>query len=201
VEWLTRHAEGEATHHLPGWRPELAAEGVQCDYTGSPSAPVGKVGTSASEFPLGEAITADRIVEECATGTDATRSTGIDLTGQGTLCKSVSTKSIGVASTPIAKVVTVEVTEPTVIFSGDSCEASGYQSPPPDFVSAIEQHRRVEMLLRAVPRRCPRVDEARAWVERQIKTLPDEWTVDIAQVSGGGCALPQVDWMTHRIST
>jgi hypothetical protein len=87
VDWLTRQHEPDESVHLPGWRIELDAEAVECDFTGVSGAGAQKISGSASNFPLGEAITADRIIQECAGGTDATRSTGIDLSGQGRLCE------------------------------------------------------------------------------------------------------------------
>jgi hypothetical protein len=201
VDWLTQQHETEASVHLPGWRTELSAERVACDFAGVPGLSVQSFSGSASDFPLGEAIAADRIIQACANGTDATRSAGIDLTSQGTLCKSVSTKRVagptGAAEpTDVADVV---VTEPAVIFTGGSCEASGYETPAPDFVDSIEQQRRIEILLRAVPRLCPSADETRAWVERQIESLPDHWTVNVGQAHS--CALPSVDWWTHLVFT
>jgi len=195
VDWLTRHELSEASVHIPGWRTELGAERVECDYAGASSVSIANISGSASEFPLGEAITADRIIQECADGTDATRAAGVDLAGEGTLCKSVSTKRVVPAGA--AKPTDVVVTEPAVIFTGGPCEGSGYETPAPDFIEVIEQQRRAEILLRAVPRDCPTADETRAWVERQVKTLPEQWTISIGPVTG--CALPAVDWWTHTV--
>jgi hypothetical protein len=197
VDWLTRHSESEASHHLRGWRIELWAEAVVCDYSGVPGMSVESGSGSASDFPLGDAITVDRLIQECANGTDATRSAGIDLTSQGTLCKSVSTKRLFKGPADTAQATDVVVTEPAVIFTGGSCEASGYQTPPSDFVDSIERQRRTEILLRAVPRVCPTADETRAWVARQVKTLPGQWTISISPVAG--CVFPTVDWWSHTI--
>jgi hypothetical protein len=197
VDWLTRHSESEASHHLPGWRTELGAERIVCDYAGVPGMSVESMGGSASDFPLGDTITVDRLIQACANGTDATRSAGIDLTSQGTLCRSVSTKRLFIGPADTAGATDVVVTESAVIFTGGSCEASGYQTPPSDFVDSIEQQRRTEILLRAVPRVCPTADETRAWVTRQVKTLPEQWTISISPVAG--CVLPTVDWWSRTI--
>jgi hypothetical protein len=199
VDWLTRQYQGEASAHIPGWRVELSAERVECDYTGVPDVSVSAISGSANEFPLGESITAERLVQECSNGTDATRAAGVDLRNEGALCTSVSTRRVVIPSDRSAAPTDVVVTEPSVIFTGGSCEASGYVTPAPDFVDSIEQQRRTEILLRAVPRLCPTADETRAWVEHQIETLPDHWTVDVTE--RGGCALPSVDWWTHRVFT
>lgn len=62
--------------HLPDWRQELNAETVQCFRATKDGPPQLIVRTKASEFPIEEVLTRERLVEECASGTDAARQVG-----------------------------------------------------------------------------------------------------------------------------
>ena len=69
LDTIIADASEAADVHLPGWRPSLRAETVWCFYDRSTYA-----NTPVSEFPLDEALTKDRIADECTSGNDMVRS-------------------------------------------------------------------------------------------------------------------------------
>lgn len=50
----------------PGWRPPLSAEAVLCVYADGTT-----LRAAASDFPLSEPLTSDRLIDECASKSDA----------------------------------------------------------------------------------------------------------------------------------
>jgi hypothetical protein len=176
---VKQHYRSSAPAHRPGWRPELDAERVVCDYRG-----LGLGTTSiysyASEFPLDGLLTRARLVAECRAGTDATASGSTQITSPATLC----------AVTPPGEHLAV----PVVTFVPQGC------APPLDAASTTllderNRMRRAETAIRAVPQQCPTAAEARSWVDEQLAAYGEGlYLLPVERYPGGRCYLPFVHW-------
>ena len=178
AEVVERHSRSAAVVHGPDWRPELDAEHVVCDYRGLGLVTTG-VYTYASEFPLAQSLTRERLVDECRSGTDAT--TGVpSITQPATLC----------AVTPPGEQLAV----PVVTFGSAGC-AAPLSAAPPSLLDDRNRLRRDETAILAVPEACPTPDEARRWVEEQIAASDAHLRLlPVESYPGGRCYLPYVRW-------
>ncbi len=68
VATIEEEGEQRALAHVEGWRPELQTESVWCMYDLQSGAQ-----TPVSKFPLGEPLTTEVLLAECATGNDVAR--------------------------------------------------------------------------------------------------------------------------------
>lgn len=86
VQAVKTEGEQHADVHLEGWRPVLNAESVRCIF------PDGRaIDTFASDFPLDQPLTVDRLIEECTTGNDLARTSSVPPTTNTSLCEAVLT--------------------------------------------------------------------------------------------------------------
>jgi hypothetical protein len=178
VATVARHYRSSAGVHRPGWRPELDAERVVCDYRG-----LGLATTStysyASEFPLTQPLTQERLVDECRSRTDATTGTG-SITQPAALC----------AVTPPGERLAV----PVVTFGTAECTAP-LTIAPASLLVERNRLRRAETAIRAVPETCPTPVEARRWVDEQVSESGETLRVlPVETHPGGRCYLPFVHW-------
>jgi hypothetical protein len=171
-----QHASGGAAL-LPG-RPPLDAEHVVCDYEHVGRTP-GLVYTFASDFPLVEPLTEQRIFDECRTGTDAVRTAPVRT--PGVLC----------AVIPPGERLFV----PVVAFGFATCKEASLVPVPPTLLNERNQMRQAEIEIRAVGSKCPTVAAAQAWVRAQVATTGADLRILEAEVyPEGQCWLPQVSW-------
>jgi hypothetical protein len=202
VATIERRATSVAPGHVPGWRPELNAEAVGCDYRalsqssltqGFPSIAQG----SASAFPLAQALTEDDLVTECASGTDAVAEHPV--TGAShVLCvahppeiptaQRTAGPTIGAGTPKPAEV-------PVVVFASASCSSAGYEPPTQGLLDDINRRRQQEAAILAVPGTCPSHDEALDWTLDHIRTAGITVTlIDQGTNPGGSCYVPAVHW-------
>lgn len=87
VATIEEAGEEGAAVHFPGWRPALRTEAVWCMYDLSTGA-----ATQVSEFPLGDPLTKDALLAECATGNDVARNQDVPPT-EFTLCEGTFTEA------------------------------------------------------------------------------------------------------------
>jgi hypothetical protein len=176
VERQQTAAAGNA--HIAGWRPELDAEHVVCDYRNlGREAPL--VYTYANEFPLATPLTEQRIVGECRSGTDAVR--GAPVVGAALLC----------SVTPPRERFPV----PAVTFSFPSCAAAQLDPAPPTLIDDRNRLRRAETAIRAVPQQCPTAAQSLRWVRAQVAATSVPLRIlDVEQYPGGRCYVPDVHW-------
>jgi hypothetical protein len=175
---VKRHSRSAVPVHRPGWRPELDAERVVCDYQGLGRA-TNVVYSYASAFPLAEPLTQSRLVDECRSGTDAT--TGNPVTGAATLC----------AVTPPGERLAV----PVVTFGSAGCDTPGLSAAPNALLDERNRLRRAETAIRAVPQDCPTADQARTWVEEQVAGSGESLRLlPVESYPSGRCFLPFVHW-------
>jgi hypothetical protein len=207
VATIERRAIGVAPGHTPGWRPELNAETVGCDYTALPPSsltegfpPIAQ--GSASSFPLAQAITEDDLVTECASGTDAVREHPI-IGASHVVCvahapeiptaQRAAGRTIGEGTPTPAEV-------PVVVFASASCSGAGYEPPPRGLIEDINRRRQEEAAILAVPSTCPSHDEALDWTLDHIRTAGLTLTlIDNGTNPGGSCYLPTVHWFDATV--
>jgi hypothetical protein len=176
---VNRHYRSSAPVHRPGWRPELDAEHVVCDYRGLGLQTTG-VYSFASGFPLAGSLTQARLVAECRSGTDATASGGAPIAARATLC----------AVTPPGEHLAV----PVVTFVAQGC-APPLSAAAPTLLDERNRMRRAETAIRAVPQQCPTVAEARSWVDQQLAAYGKGLhLLPVETYPGGRCYLPFVHW-------
>lgn len=142
-------------------RPILASEQVYCDlFAALPD--INTLDTRrASNFPLRDALTEERIVEGCLRSdylnsigaTDSLRA------GPHALCSSTQRLT---SSDPKAT-PRVEVQTPVVVFNA-SCADRGYPEATPELIAEINLRRRAEINMRAIPADCPTQEVAAQWV-------------------------------------
>jgi hypothetical protein len=171
-----QHASGSAAL-LPG-RPPLDAEHLVCDYQHVGRTP-SLLYTFASEFPLVEPLTEQRLFDECRTGTDAVRTAPVRT--PGVLC----------AVIPPGERRFV----PAVAFGFATCNEASLEPAPPTLLNERNQMRQTEIAIRAVGSKCPTVAAAQAWVRTQVATTgADLRILDTEVYPEGHCWLPQVSW-------
>jgi hypothetical protein len=178
VATVKRHSRDAAGAHRQGWRPELDAEHVVCDYRGLGLAAT-TVYSYASEFPLAQPLTTELLVDECRSGTDATTGTA-PITQTATLC----------AVTPPGEQLAV----PVVTFGAAGCTAP-LTAPPASLLDERNRMRRDEAAILAVPETCPTPAEARRWVDEQVVESGEHLRVlPVESYPSGRCYLPFVHW-------
>jgi hypothetical protein len=202
VATIERRATSVAPGHTPGWRPELNAETVGCDYKALPqsSLPEGFPSIaqgSASGFPLAQALTEDDLVTECASGTDAVREHPV--TGAShVLCVAHSPEiptAQRTAGRTIGEGTPKQAEVPVVVFASASCSTAGYEPPARGLLDDINRRRQQEAAILAVPGTCPSHDEALDWTLDHIHTTGITVTlIDEGTSPGGSCYLPAVHW-------
>jgi hypothetical protein len=134
--------------HTPGWRWGLRAEDVHCNFPDGSA-----MQTSASEFPMEQALTAEHFVQECSQGNDAARMVGgFDGTG-AQVC-------VGGGDDPAA----------AVTLDGRSCEAvdPGLRPMTDADLAQLNRMRAVEAALLAAPQDCSSEEQSVAWAEHVV---------------------------------
>lgn len=181
-----------AVAEAPGGRPELEAEVVFCAY------PAGTRMRFASRFPLTDALTEARLVDECLASDG---STGVTAQTSHVLCV---TQARGPVYDP-AVVAAHPVAKPVVAFAPATC-TGGSEPATPGFLDALNARRRVEIELRAVPRSCPTEAEATAWVGKVTadRLGGHAWSMAPLATSPrlpSGCFRPElVDWDLQQVA-
>lgn len=183
-----------ASVHLAGWRPELATESVLCVY-----GPSTAVTTVASEFPLGEPLTVDRLTAECAHGTDVARSLAAEPTTFA-VCHAQLTDAAVRERLQGFEVVAGDRAAPRpgvpIVFAGQRDCAAGAPGTPADVVvaplpslDAVNRVRAVEVALKAeAASRCVPAVEARRLAREALPRLGRGWLlVDPARPETGRC--------------
>jgi hypothetical protein len=202
VATIERRATSVAPGHTSGWRPELNAETVGCDYKALPQSSLTEgfpsiAQGSASAFPLAHALTEDDLVTECASGTDAVREHPI-IGASHVVCvahapeiptaQRTAGQTIGEGTPKLAEV-------PVVVFASASCSAAGYEPPTQGLIEDINQRRQQEAAIVAVPGTCPSHDEALNWTLDHIRAAGITVTlIDNGTNPGGSCYVPAVHW-------
>jgi hypothetical protein len=174
VEQALTPPDGEI--HLPGWRQELSAESVQCFVGMDEGPPRLLVRTQASEFPLEELLTRERLVDECASGNDAARQgQGLDTEGAST-CVSRSSGRTAV-----------------VILSGSCGELSRLTD---DDLARLNRLRALETAMLAVPSAlgCPTQDQATQWAEDRLAEFDVAASVSLMDEGDRACYRPVAYW-------
>ncbi len=86
VATIVDDGQQQAPAHLERWRPSLRSEGVWCMYDLTTGA-----ATYVSEYPLGDPLTMDVLLAECATGNDVVRNQD-GIPTEFTLCEATVTE-------------------------------------------------------------------------------------------------------------
>lgn len=156
--------------HTPGWRWDLRAENVRCTFPDGSG-----MDTSAGEFPMEHALTAEHFVQECSQGNDGARSVGgFDGTG-AQVC-------VGGDAYP-----TVAVTP-----DGRSCEAVDPGLRPMTDADLVELNRMraVEAAMLADPLTCVSEEESAAWAEHVAAAAGVDLEVEITPQMPDGSPAP-----------
>jgi hypothetical protein len=162
--------------HAPGWRQELDAETVQCFRSTNDGPPQLIVRTKASEFPIEELLTRERLVDECALGTDAARQIGgFDPAGASTC---VSRSAVRVAA---------------VVLGGDCGELAKMTD---DDLRRLNELRAVEVAMLAIPSatECPTIAEATKWARHQLIEADVQASVSVMDEGDRACYRPVAYW-------
>jgi hypothetical protein len=200
----------------PGGRPVLAAEYTYCDYRNDPGLSVanamglnptspGRVEAGFSSYSkLSEPLTEARVVDGCyfrpdrfpgGSPANIPVETPADQLPAHLLC---ATNQRGPNYSP-AESPSQPPLKPAVVFGGTDCASAGFQAAPPNFIAELDQRRRIEIELRAVPKACPTAEEATQWAQHVTQQeLGAAWQV----LPGGqsGCFRPQyIDWDNHQL--
>jgi hypothetical protein len=208
VEQLDAWAKTRMADDVDG-RPILVSEYELCDYRGAfPS--VGKAPQLgfASYFPLGEPLTEARLADGCMHRDDIPRGT------PPPAHRFCAARRRGPVYDPDA-VVANPSTKPVVVFGNRDCATAGYEPFPSGLLAQLNEWRRVEIEIMAVPRSCPTQNEAAFWVGKITdQELGEHWSIieppaPESQTSGTlpplppvatNCVRPyRVDWDLHRV--
>lgn len=181
VEGILDSAADAVDVHLPGWRPALNSEAVWCVYEDGHSA-----STYASEFPLDQPLTVERLVVECETGNDAARMFGApeSLTVCGAVRTDPSIREQLESGAILSGDINDRPTFPVVLGWDADCTTTSIDSQLPlelrDFtgVDAINRSREVEVRLEALAlEECLSHDEAVQLADETAAELNDGWFV------------------------
>lgn len=159
--------------HTPGWRWELRAEDVACWFPDG-----GAMRTSASEFPMEQALTAEHLVQECSQGNDSARMAGGFDATDAQVC-------VGGADHPVA----------AVTLDGRSCDAADPGLRPMTDADLVELNRMraVEVALLAAPQDCSSEEQSVAWAEQVVAAADLGLDVEVTpQMPDGSPAPPGV---------
>src|SRR5680860_142940 len=204
VATILEDAEQAAEVHLPDWRPELVAETVWCHYQNGES-----ISTYASEFPLDQSLTAERIVAECTSGNDLARHLP-EAPTTATLCaatiapdayaRRMEERSERVLSGDLSQATSVV---PVVLGWDTSCEQAMVDTTPRvtlapmagAHIAVINEVREVEISLRALAMdRCLSREEAIELSRQAADGLAGEWPlIGLERVFAPDCYQVWVD--------
>jgi hypothetical protein len=197
-----------AAAEAPGGRPILISEFEVCDYRSAPSLGSGVQTGFASYFLLAQPLTDGRLVDGCLHRDDIPPGT---VPPVHELCSAIRRGPVYDMTA-----VTFPLTrKPVVIFGATDCHAAGFDEFPRGLFDQLNARRHTEIEILAVPRSCPSVDEATAWVEKVTdQRLGSGWTIVAPPRAGnstpptvaptppvsGYCVRPyRVDWDLHRV--
>jgi hypothetical protein len=178
------HEQGKAAAdvHLPGWRPELNAETVDCVF-GPGEGDV--VRTPAANGPLDKALEAKDLITECSAYTDAGRFDA----SKAELCTGPSG---GDGRSPM----------PVVLLRGGPCEQAGYRTADTAELLADVNHRReVEIGLLAVvpPDTCVGREEAERRATARVAATGEPLDVPVIEDEGRCWEVDTVIWETDTV--
>ncbi|HEX6421022.1 MAG TPA: hypothetical protein VFZ77_21140 [Acidimicrobiales bacterium] len=162
--------DGIEDAHLPGWRWELRAEAVTCVFPDGQEAV-----TAASEFPLDGLLTAELMVEECASGNDHARAQGgVDPDGAEVCVRD--------GDLPPA----------VVVLGGASCaDAAGARPATGDDFAELNRMRGVEVALLAAPQDCATTAQAVSWAEQVVAARDLDLAVEVTPQLPDGTPAPR----------
>jgi hypothetical protein len=172
---------GASDVHLKGWRPELSSERVWCLYDANGSG----VATHASEYPLDEPLTKERLIDQCAKESNPFR--GKKDPAEFTLCEGqLPTDYLLWAFEDLGPVdgrlYGNRYRFPVVLGWETDCAAAAVDTRPPvnlrglTSLDAVNQAREIEIsLVAAGIDRCLTRDEARAMADEASSRLEDDW--------------------------
>jgi len=182
VAVVQEQGKAAADVHLPGWRPELNAETIDCVFGPGES---DVVRTPVSEGPLDQALRADDMIKECSTYTDASRFDA----GKAELCTGPSG---GDGRSPM----------PVVLLRGGPCGKAGYKpADAAELLAGVNHRREVEIgLLAAVPPgTCVGRDEAERRARERVAATGEPLTVTVMADEGRCWEVNTVFWETDEI--
>ena len=186
VATIEEDGERGAAAHLEGWRPGLKSESVWCMYDLNTGA-----ATQVSEFPLGEPLTTERLLEECGTGNDVGRNQDATPTDY-TVCRGTFTDEEYQERTttdPDFNVLAGDLSAPRpgfpVVLAWDTDCASTHLDTsfqvdlvPLETLDDTNQTREVEVELKAAALQdCLTHDEATTMVGDAQQRLGEEWLI------------------------
>lgn len=163
------------------WRPSLHGESVVCfdRYTQQQHRTLDESIGFASDFPLADLLTSERLIAECTSGNDWARSKGGFDPDQATSC-------VRDGKEPLA-VVTLE---------GMGCNDAGDSVRPIEQgdLDRLNQMRAFEVALLAIPQECPTVDEAEQWARQQEAAYGESLRLEVWPAGDNGCFSPKAYW-------
>lgn len=213
VATIIESGDEAAGAHLDGWRPSLRSEGVWCMYDLETGA-----ATQVTDYPLGDPLTMEVLLAECATGNDVARNQD-GIPTDFTLCEATITEQ-GYNDR-------IDQDEHFVIVEGDprgthpgfpvvlawetNCaDTTLHTSTPVDLapmqsLDDINRAREIEIGLKASGiESCLTKDEAVATAQQTRSQLGDSWLVmDFTSLMPGECHQVEIDleWGTIGVWT
>jgi hypothetical protein len=192
---------GVAGAHTSGWRWPLRAEDVVCWF------PEGPMMTSASEFPLDEAMVGQHLVDECTAGNDW-----------------ASTQQGAQTSPAVPCAIGDDAPGLHVLLDGRACEdiGPGAHALSDADMANVNRLRAVEVAILAAPQDCATAQEAIVWAEAVVtrnsldlevgdappdppgsivppgvtpSSMPEEETLVVSD-----CYLARVDWQQRAVT-
>jgi hypothetical protein len=177
----------ERLAHLPGWRPELGAEQVDCNYLALHMSRAGGPLTygqaSISHEPLTEPLTERMIIEGCASGNYETHSSPLPSNTSAKLC----------VTTPPASAENGGMVGAPVVVFGTTCSGAGYLSDS-GVVDQVNQRRTEEAAIDAAPEACPTRAQMSAWVKHELAVYHLTLPIRKPDPGRGSCWKSFVDW-------
>ncbi|MBA3372867.1 MAG: hypothetical protein M3493_13995 [Actinomycetota bacterium] len=175
VEAVTRQGDAAADVHLDGWRLELDAETVRCDYGQGEV-----IETWAAQGSLSQPLSIDHLVDECATGTDMA---------------TLDAASAVVCSAPRGNYLL------PVVLNGGNCVTRGYDPVDEATLLAHVNHlREVEIAIRGITRHneCLVAADAERLVVERAEASGEDLDVQVSS-DDGPCFAATVSWETQQI--
>lgn len=205
---IEKDSEQGATVHGSGWRPELATESALCVYEDSSAiSPPDPIFTVVSDFPLGEQVTVERILDACRSTID-TVSTDPAPPSKFTLCEGAYPAEGMIDeiwaqgdTTPLSVDARVSLPAFPVVLAWDAaCEATTLDTFTPisltsfSSLATLNSARGVEIALRAESiRRCIPMDEAKSLATNAVAELGNSWIPAIDRGPAGSCYEVRLD--------
>lgn len=178
---VIENSADRAAVHGEGWRPVLRSEFVACVGADSDKLTDPRMtgNTPASEFPLTELLTRDRLVEECTTGNDWARSQGGFDSDAASVCVRESEYLLAV-----------------VALDGLDCADTGDRIRPmtDDDLARLNTMRAFEVAVLANPEPCPSLDNAVNWAQARIDEHGEKLGVRGIAHHDEGCYGPLTMW-------